>query len=554
MKRNFQIFITFLLTVNYAMAKDIYVAKTGNNTNAGTIASPYLTIQKAASVAVAGDVVIIKAGTYEETVTPSNSGTSEKPIIFKSATGEKVIISAMQAVSGWTLDKANVYKTAVDWDLGQENMVLHGNKLMDLARWPNNTSESPFPLTFNKMSSGGTDYIEYAAGIPAGNWSNGGSIHFYGGAGFLAWKEYITKIVGNKVYFNLQRNVSWIPDKHNPGYTGHGKYDGEFYLQGIKEALDYKNEWFYDKSAKILYVQIDGGGKPADGAIMMRKRTIAIELNKNYITFENLAVFGGAINISGSNNTLSQVSSFYGNYHMGVVSSFTSNAQSVLLLGNYNTITKCEIAYGAGSGLTDKGNNNKLINSYVHHFNFLGNYDCVLNTRGATNAVYKNNKLEYGGRDIIQAYADNSEYAYNEVAWSNIVADDCGLLYTTNVRATKSSIHHNWFHDAHAKTGRHKAAGIYLDNDSKNWDVYNNVVWNVDWSNIQINWNGINLNIYNNTFVKAGYSTMGAWHKEGTAFSNVNVWNNITDKEAINAGDQETEQTWEAQADRNNFV
>ncbi len=85
---------------------------------------------------------------------------------------------------------------------------------------------------------------------------------------------------------------------------------------------------------------------------------------------------------------------------------------------------------------------------------------------------------------------------------------------------------------------RKKATGIYLDNDSEGYDVHHNVIWNTEWSNIQINWNGKDLNIYNNTLWN-GSETMGAWHKEGTAFSNVNVWNNIADKNS-----------WEPQADK----
>ena len=69
---------------------DIYVAKTGLDTNPGTAASPYLTVSKAATVAVAGDVVYIGQGVYEETLTPANSGTSGNPIIFQSEPGDEV--------------------------------------------------------------------------------------------------------------------------------------------------------------------------------------------------------------------------------------------------------------------------------------------------------------------------------------------------------------------------------------------------------------------------------------------------------------------------------
>lgn len=69
-----------------------YVAKTGNNSNAGTLASPWLTIQKAASTMVAGDTVYIKAGIYNEQVIPATSGNSSNWIKYKAYPGDTVII------------------------------------------------------------------------------------------------------------------------------------------------------------------------------------------------------------------------------------------------------------------------------------------------------------------------------------------------------------------------------------------------------------------------------------------------------------------------------
>src|SRR3989304_7823076 len=54
-----------------------YVSTTGNDTNNGTSeGTPFRTIQKGANVAQAGDTVLVKAGTYNEQVTPANSGTA----------------------------------------------------------------------------------------------------------------------------------------------------------------------------------------------------------------------------------------------------------------------------------------------------------------------------------------------------------------------------------------------------------------------------------------------------------------------------------------------
>ena len=52
-----------------------YVAMNGNNSAAGTQNAPFRTINHAAQVAVAGDIVRVHGGTYQEWVDPKNGGT-----------------------------------------------------------------------------------------------------------------------------------------------------------------------------------------------------------------------------------------------------------------------------------------------------------------------------------------------------------------------------------------------------------------------------------------------------------------------------------------------
>jgi hypothetical protein len=59
-----------------------YVAKTGSDSNSGSASAPWLTIGHAALQATAGSTVYVGAGTYNESVTFANSGTSTAPIIF----------------------------------------------------------------------------------------------------------------------------------------------------------------------------------------------------------------------------------------------------------------------------------------------------------------------------------------------------------------------------------------------------------------------------------------------------------------------------------------
>jgi len=53
-----------------------------SDSNTGTAESPWLTIQHAADMAVAGDTVHVRGGLYEERVRPASSGVEGSPIVF----------------------------------------------------------------------------------------------------------------------------------------------------------------------------------------------------------------------------------------------------------------------------------------------------------------------------------------------------------------------------------------------------------------------------------------------------------------------------------------
>jgi parallel beta-helix repeat protein len=78
-----------------AMAATRYVDKADSecsDSGQGTQQIPYCTINKAATVAVAGDTVIVASGSYSEQVTVNNSGTSTAPVIFTVAEGANVTV------------------------------------------------------------------------------------------------------------------------------------------------------------------------------------------------------------------------------------------------------------------------------------------------------------------------------------------------------------------------------------------------------------------------------------------------------------------------------
>ncbi len=105
--------LTTQLLAGSAQATDYYVATTGSDSNAGTMASPFATLQKGVNTAVAGDTVYIRGGTYNIT-TPATSGaginftksgTSQSPINYFAYQGEVPVFDFTNMVistSGYT--------------------------------------------------------------------------------------------------------------------------------------------------------------------------------------------------------------------------------------------------------------------------------------------------------------------------------------------------------------------------------------------------------------------------------------------------------------------
>lgn len=84
--------VSLFLLAGTANAATWYVANSGNDANAGSLASPFRTITKAASRVAAGDVVEVRGGVYSEVVKISSKGTASARITFRTYGGEAAAI------------------------------------------------------------------------------------------------------------------------------------------------------------------------------------------------------------------------------------------------------------------------------------------------------------------------------------------------------------------------------------------------------------------------------------------------------------------------------
>ncbi|TLY16883.1 MAG: DUF1565 domain-containing protein [Nitrospirae bacterium] len=104
-------------------AATYYVATNGNDSNPGTQASPWRTIQHAANVVNPGDIVNVRGGTYIEAVVLTRSGAVGNPITFQAFPGEAPILN------GATIPNNNGFELR-----GASNVILDGFEITNFRQ------------------------------------------------------------------------------------------------------------------------------------------------------------------------------------------------------------------------------------------------------------------------------------------------------------------------------------------------------------------------------------------------------------------------------------
>jgi hypothetical protein len=94
---------TLIITAELRAAQFVVDQKNAGakDENPGTADQPFKTINKAASVARAGDTVTVKAGVYREFIGLYQSGTATAPIIFRADPPGSVVISGADVFTNW---------------------------------------------------------------------------------------------------------------------------------------------------------------------------------------------------------------------------------------------------------------------------------------------------------------------------------------------------------------------------------------------------------------------------------------------------------------------
>ena len=539
-------------------ATTYFVDPGGSDSNPGSIAAPFQTIQRAANAALAGDVVEIRAGTYRETVVPPNSGAAGAPITFRAYNGESVTVNGADVVNGWTAYAGNVYAAPLAGAfftsaVNQSDQVFVDGQMLNLARWPNtayNSVANPAAVSYpvkstitafiskNRDNSTNWTTVEFedTALTPAVNgYYVGAEVVVQPNANGWSWTLSGTVVAQTGTHLTIQSRNDSGQDGNSAVYAVGSRY----YLHNQAQLLDTAGEWYHDKAAGRLLLWTPDSDSPSLHTVEAKRRDYCFDLsNRAYITLQGVNQFAcyittdkdsggdglgynpdgtprytwrGAGSVAAANHILLDgVNGKYLSHFTDVSGHFFlqwGQQAGVVLSGSDNILQNSTLQYSAGNGVALLGLRNKILNNTILDASYSQTDGAFVNTGfAAANRDHEiaYNTLRRSGRSGLSVRAlQNSSPTnlltrihHNDIGNAMLQDWDGGCVYAYTDNTQFLRIDHNLCHDVSGFI----ASGIYLDY-TKNAIIDHNVIWNVEWGiHLQGDSGGVNNTLaYNNT-------------------------------------------------------
>ena len=491
-----------------------FVATNGNDANPGTVTAPFRTIQHAASIANTGDAVMIRGGTYRETVHPTNSS-----VTFESYGAENVVISGADPVGGWTSAGGSVYQKSLTWSLGEgNNQVFVDGQAMNEARWPNTSLDPSHPTQATIQSySNGTIY-NTSLSQPAGYWT-GALVHISPGNGWVSYSATVSNSGPGWIQIaGLPVLSTWeTPARGTP-----------FYLYGKFQALDTAGEYYIDSSNR-LFLWDPRSDDPAYHDVEVKHRLWAFDLSGiSNTTIQGINIFAASIHtdIHSSYTVLNHITASYIDQLGWIANGWSAPTPwGIELQGAHSTLENSTIAYSAGDGVLVGGSACTIYNNVIHDVDYGGIDAAGIRIYGWYASVSKNT-IYNAGRDGINLEAPHAIVANNVIHDVMLQTTDGGGIYSVSLNGQGTQIYGNTVYNA--TSGGWGSVGIFLDNDCSNFIVHDNTIWNCNAA-LKLNFTSLNEQVYNNKLGgnQLSISNNGTYSWAGSQFYNNTYYNTV---------------------------
>ncbi len=497
------------------------------DSNPGTEGQPWKTIQKGAQSVRAGDILLIKAGTYREGVILDKSGTEANPIRIWAYPGHEgeVIINAAQPVTDW---RRCTGSAECDGNPHWDHIYV-----ADVAAWVNAHSASDFAiqqvfqhgemLNRSRYPDAGWRYpitVTDPAGTFTDNTLTKPDGYFTGAVCHIKtalWQMDMIPIT----------DFSWraITLKRSPRYdisTQHG-----YYITSVVGEINEEGEWAFDPVEKKLYLW-PKDDTPEDVEFTYRDYCIRTYGGVSWNIIRGLTMrypyHDGAWLYQANHNTVEENTIEYA-FRAGIMVQAT-NGQCA-----NNRILNNTVKYSASRAINVDGNAayNVIEGNYVYavgteHFggDMINGQSFGIYVSGPFTQVY-NNRIDRTGYTAL--YLDGSIYgrdiSYNHITNVGLALSDGGGIYTGgyNERPEKDHIHHNLIEDAIGCLSMYRGhdvglpmtidrysgdtPGIYVDEKGNNRVIEHNTVVGSHMAGVFFHWAPDNV-VQNNTLYGNG--------------------------------------------------
>ncbi|MBI5767906.1 MAG: right-handed parallel beta-helix repeat-containing protein [Verrucomicrobia bacterium] len=516
-----------------APAADYFVAPNGADTNPGTLARPFATLERArdairarktASPAAAAEPVTVhlRAGRYSLArpvqFEARDSGTASAPVVWRGYRDERPLIVGGKPIANFVPHQGKILKA----DVGAQGfkgvafrMLLCDGRQQILARYPNFDPQNPYGGGFAYVAG---EHVDIYKEIPG---EDKRTLR-YAASDDRAWAHPEEAEVMIFPRYNWWNNLVRIASLDRATRTIKLAADcsyairptDRYYVRNVREELDAPGEWYLDRATATLYFW------PPDGADLNTvfaptlRSLVELAPGTAHVTFRGLTFEGcegTALTFKGTTAcrlvacTVRNVGDYHGN---GItIDGGTGNG----VVGcDFHAIGASAIGLAGGDQQTLTPAGNSADNNYIHHTGVLYKQGVGVSLRGVGQRA-SHNLIHDCPRFAIQFMGNNHVIELNHIRHVNLETADTGGIYTGGrdwLGSRGCVIRHNFFHDMLGfgyEKGKwvspHFAWGIYLDDNTGGVTVHGNIVARAQRGLIHLH-NGRDNTVENNILVE----------------------------------------------------
>jgi len=524
---------------------DFFVSPDGNDSATGTLAAPFATVDRA-RLAVRNlkqnnpgrntpIVVMLRGGTYYLTTplsfSTADSGTPQAGIVYQNFPGETPVISGGQPVTGLQQTSFGTWTASIPASFQNfEQLFVNGQR-----RYRPRTTKSSYlyntgpvyvasatpacPLLVAGKGYECFDRFQFKGGDIAASYANINDVEI---DDFEKWTMSKMRLQSVDTANNVAILTGSTSQDENHGFIAGHRY----LIENVKEALSQSGEWYLDRGTTpwtLTYIAMPGEDLSTAAVEAPQLPQIVIANNLSYVSFRGLTFShdNWVVPAAGHASTQDEPK-------VTAAVSFTNSS--------YITFNGCIFAHTGGWAVEFEGAGafsntpvNEIINSEFYDLGTGGPRIGNLAQQSDTDAnvaqysLLQNNTISGGGRilpagvgiflgnshnntvthnDIFDFYHSGIEVCFptpancplphdNLVSFNHVwqigqgVTSDMGGIYVATYTTSGNKILNNKIHDVthdFQDADGYGGEGIYLDNNTSNVLVQNNLVYRTSQS------------------------------------------------------------------------